>query len=92
MKILFVLVQVILAISFTFTGNVEKNLQDGLIYIAEADYSNQNNTVVLIQSPINLEFTEFAAELAEEQKWNQKKFKIYVALLDTFVPNNPVPY
>ena len=63
-----------------------------MIYVTEADYSNQNNTVVLVQSPINLEFTEFAAQLAEEQKWNQKEFKIYAALLDTYVPENPVPY
>ena len=91
MKILFVLVQVLATVSFT--GSVEKILQDDLVYVTEADYPSQNNTVVLIQSSMDIEFSEFAVtSLTEEVKRNLEKTYIYAALLDTFVPNNPVPY
>lgn len=92
MNMLVVLVQATLTISaISFTENVEKILQDDVIYIAEADYSNQNNTVV--QSPINLEFSEFAVtSLMEDETRNQKEVKIYAGLFEAFKPINPVPY
>lgn len=93
MRKLFVLVQFILATSFMLiAANVEKALQDDLTYITEAGYPNQNNTVMMIQSPINIEFYKFAVNLTEDVKRNQKKTYVYVALFSLFSPINPVPY